>query len=107
MFFESLTLARQPAPVFAPRQCNQPSDDDPGLDRFPVWTRDGRRIAFSSQRAGAPNLFWQAADGTGPVERLTESSNEQNPTSVAPAGTPLVFYEVASSTARATSPSFP
>jgi serine/threonine-protein kinase len=51
-------------------------------------------------RAGASNLFWQAADGTGPVERLTESANEQNPTSFSPAGTPLVFYEVASTTAR-------
>jgi serine/threonine-protein kinase len=73
---------------------------DPGMDRFPVWTPDGRRIAFSSMRAGASNLFWQAADGTGPVERLTESANEQNPTSFSPAGTPLVFYEVASTTAR-------
>ena len=73
---------------------------DPDLDRFPVWTPDGRRIAFSSMRAGASNLFWQAADGTGPVERLTESANEQNPTSFSPAGTPLVFYEVTSSTSR-------
>ena len=34
------------------------------------------------------------------VERLAESANEQNPTSFSPAGTALVFYEVASSTAR-------
>ena len=73
---------------------------DPGSDRFPVWTPDGRRIAFTSMRAGASNLFWQAADGTGPVERLTESANEQNPTSFSPAGTRLVFYEVTSSSAR-------
>jgi serine/threonine-protein kinase len=73
---------------------------DLGSDRFPVWTPDGRRIAFTSMRAGASNLFWQAADGTGPVERLTESANEQNPTSFSPAGTRLVFYEVTSSSAR-------
>ena len=44
---------------------------DPGNDRFPVWSPDGRRIAFSSQRDGSRgNLFWQAADGTGQVELL-------------------------------------
>ncbi|MBI3049747.1 MAG: serine/threonine-protein kinase [Acidobacteria bacterium] len=66
---------------------------DPGWDRMPVWTPDGRRVAFSSQRAGGDNLFWQAADGTGPVERLTESPNAQFPTSFLPDGTRLVFRE--------------
>ena len=46
---------------------------DPGLDLYPVWTRDSRRLIFSSDRAGVRNLYWQAADGTGAVERLTES----------------------------------
>jgi Tol biopolymer transport system component len=64
---------------------------DPGIDRYPVWTPDGRRIVFSSQRAGASNIFWQAADGTGAVERLTEGSNGQFPTSVSADGTKLVF----------------
>ena len=66
---------------------------DPGLDRYPVWTPDGRRIAFSSQRAGAPNLFWQAADGTGAAERLTESANIQYASSISADGTQLVFEE--------------
>jgi Tol biopolymer transport system component len=44
-------------------------------DQNPVWTRDGQRLIFTSARAGAPNLYWQAADGTGPVERLSESTN--------------------------------
>src|SRR6476646_1578243 len=38
---------------------------DPGVDWFPVWTADGRRIIFSSNRSGQFNLWWQAADGTG------------------------------------------
>jgi serine/threonine-protein kinase len=46
---------------------------DPSLDAYPVWTPDGHRLIFSSERAGGRNLFWQAADGTGAVERLTES----------------------------------
>jgi serine/threonine-protein kinase len=31
---------------------------DPGLDLYPVWTADGRRLIFSSDRAGGRNLFW-------------------------------------------------
>jgi serine/threonine-protein kinase len=66
---------------------------DSRLDRMPLWTPDGRRIVFSSQRGGGDNLFWQAADGTGPVERLTESPNAQFPTSFSPDGTRLVFRD--------------
>ena len=66
---------------------------DPGLDWFPVWTPDGRRIIFSSNRAGAFNLWWQAADGTGTAERLTTSSHVQFPTGITPDGTAVVFFE--------------
>ena len=67
---------------------------DPGWDRYPVWTPDGRRIVFSSQRAGGANLFWQAADGTGAAERLTDNTNVQNASSISADGTMLVFEEV-------------
>ena len=30
---------------------------DPGIDRFPVWTRDGGRIVFNSSRTGALGLW--------------------------------------------------
>jgi serine/threonine-protein kinase len=66
---------------------------DPGQDLYPVWTPDGHRLIFSSDRAGARNLFWQAADGTGAVERLSESPNYQNATAVSPDGRRLVFTE--------------
>jgi serine/threonine-protein kinase len=68
---------------------------DPGLENYPVWTPDGRQIFFSSDRAGARNLFAQAADGTGAITRLTESPNAQFPTSLSPDGTRLVFTEIA------------
>ena len=42
---------------------------------------------------GPSNLFWQAADGTGPVERLTESPNEQSPHAFSPDGTRLLIRE--------------
>ena len=59
----------------------------------PVWALDGRRVVFSSNRAGGQNLFRLAADGTGGVERLTESPNSQNPSAFSPDGTRLVFTE--------------
>ena len=71
---------------------------DPGTDIYPVWTPDGRGVLFSSQRAGARNLFAQAADGTGVVTRLTESPHQQDATSVSPDGTRLVFTENAPTT---------
>lgn len=64
---------------------------DPGADWYPVWTPDGTRLIFDSARAGAQNLFWQAADGTGPAERLTEAHNIQLPYSVSPDGNRIVF----------------
>jgi serine/threonine-protein kinase len=66
---------------------------DPALDQYPVWTPDGQRLLFRSERNGPHNIYWQAANGTGAVERLTESSNEQAPYSVSPDGTRLVFRE--------------
>jgi serine/threonine-protein kinase len=66
---------------------------DPGQDRFPLWSPDGRRIAFSSQRdKSRGNPFWQAADGTGTVERLAESDRQVFPTSFSPDGTRLLVY---------------
>ena len=68
---------------------------DPGEDRFPVWTTDGRRIVFASDRAkhGIGNLYWVNADGTGEVTRLTDSLESQVPSSWHPSGTFLAFTE--------------
>jgi serine/threonine-protein kinase len=71
----------------------------PGIDGIGVWTPDGRRVIFSSDRTGVRNLFWQAADGTGAVERLTESLNTQYPSAVSPDGRRLIFTEEAPGTA--------
>src|ERR1700694_3022089 len=35
---------------------------------FPAWTPDGKRIAFSSDKDGPNNLFWQLPDGRGGLE---------------------------------------
>ena len=64
---------------------------DPGDDESPVWTPDGRRIVFTSGRDGEANLHLRAADGTGPVERLSASEDLQWPQSWSPDGRTLVF----------------
>jgi eukaryotic-like serine/threonine-protein kinase len=70
----------------------------PGNDVYPVWTPDGQRLIFASERAGRRNLFSQAADGPGIVEQLTDSPNAQNPTAITPDGTRLLFTETAPKT---------
>ena len=42
-----------------------------GRNRFPVWSADGERVAFQSDRGGDVAIWWQRADGTQPAERLT------------------------------------
>ena len=68
---------------------------DPASDAFPVWTPDGKRIVFSSERAvkGVPNLYWQRADGTGEIQRLTDSPAMQQGFSFHPSGKWLAYAE--------------
>jgi eukaryotic-like serine/threonine-protein kinase len=44
-----------------------------GNNRFPIWSADGQRVAFQSDREGDLGIFWQAADGSGTAERLTKA----------------------------------
>jgi serine/threonine-protein kinase len=73
---------------------------DRGADVFPVWPPDGRQLLFSSARAGAVNLFAQAADGGGYATQLTKSPNVQHATSVSADGTRLVFSETTPTTGQ-------
>jgi serine/threonine-protein kinase len=60
---------------------------------IPQWTPDGKRIAFNSNRAGPSNIFWQLADGSGGIERLTTSEILHAPSSFSPDGQLLAYME--------------
>ena len=64
---------------------------DPGADISPIWTPDGGRIVFASGRPN--NLVWTAADGTGSVEPLAASTNQQRAQTFSPDGKHLIFWE--------------
>jgi Tol biopolymer transport system component len=51
---------------------------DPAFDGQPVWSPDGRYIAWQSQRGGAPDIYRKAADGSGADERLGAPANATN-----------------------------
>jgi Tol biopolymer transport system component len=70
------------------------------LNNAPVWTPDGKRITFQSNKEGPLNIFWQLADGSGGLERLTTSEYLQAPQSWSPDGQLLAFLEINSSTQR-------
>jgi serine/threonine-protein kinase len=63
---------------------------DPALDRSPVWTADGARVAFQSTRDGATNVWTHAADGSGPDTQLTSGDTFKNPFSITPDGIVVV-----------------
>ena len=65
-----------------------------GSDLTPVWTPDGKRIVFASDRAkpgGPRNLYVVNADGTGEVTRLTDGPDDERPSSWHPSGKVLAF----------------
>jgi len=59
-------------------------------DTSPVWSRDGRTIAFASDRYGNFDVFVMPAAG-GDATRLTLHSVDENPTSFTPDGKAVLF----------------
>ena len=60
------------------------------LERSPVWTPDGARIAYGTSTGAS----WKAADGSGVEEPIAETGNTILPYFFSPTGTELVFRDI-------------
>ena len=64
-----------------------------GSNTLPIWSPDGKAIAFASDREGSPGIWLKSADGKGVAERLTtaEEGTIHWPGSWSPDGKTLAF----------------
>jgi Tol biopolymer transport system component len=53
--------------------------DSPGLDEGPVWSPDGTKIAFSSDRDGQQELYVMNADGSDPRRVTDNPARDESP----------------------------
>jgi hypothetical protein len=63
-----------------------------GISNRPIWTRDGRRIVYSSN----DDLWWIAADGSGAPDSLLVTNGGRFAGSVSADGRELIFHETGS-----------
>ena len=78
---------------FARQTLERLTFEEATIDAYSIWSSDGRTFVFASDRGGAMNLFQRATDGTGSVDRLTESPNSQRPSAISRDGRWLLFTE--------------
>ena len=62
----------------------------PSYESVPVWSADGSKIAFASDRNGSQDLFVMSADG-GVAKRLTTYSGTETPEAFSPDGKYVLF----------------
>jgi Tol biopolymer transport system component len=67
---------------------------DPTSDFQPVWSPDGSRIVFTSNRAGTFNLYQKIASGAGTDELLLKSANSKFPNDWSLDGQFLLYDDV-------------
>ncbi len=69
---------------------------DAGWHSSPIWTRDGKRIVYSSNRESEVlGIWWKAADGTGNAEKLGSAPDRRwIPRSFSSDGRTLVMEDV-------------
>jgi len=69
-----------------------------GNDRDPVWSPDGKRIAFGSNRRGPADLYVKPADGSADEVLLLKSDEDKRPTSWSRDGRYLLYFNISPQT---------
>ena len=89
----AITIDPRPSQVWVydiPRKSRRPLAIE-GHSLSPLWTPDGRRIAYS---ADVPSdIYWRTADGGAPAERLLQRDGSQFASSWSSDGSTLIFHE--------------
>ena len=67
---------------------------DPASEISPVWSPDGRSIAFASNRKGHFDIYRRATDQSGGEELVFEDSSDKYPTSWSPDGRFLLYDRI-------------
>ena len=62
-----------------------------GLSHDPVWSPDGKQLAFRSWQAGGMTMWLMPTDRSAPATRLDPSGTRQSPLSFSPDGRYLTF----------------
>ncbi len=64
--------------------------DGDGIDSWPVWSPDGKRIAFVSNRTGNYEIYLMNADGS-TIKNLTNNAAQDTSPTWSPDGKKIAF----------------
>ena len=69
-----------------------------GDNRDPLWSPDGRHVAYTSFRDGRFGIYWSTPDGSSPEQKLTANQFEPTATAFTPDGKKLIFTQEVTTT---------
>jgi Tol biopolymer transport system component/predicted Ser/Thr protein kinase len=65
---------------------------EPSLESTPIWSPDGSKVAFASNRDGLYNIYQKESGGTGTEQALLKSDASKYPLDWSPDGRYLLYY---------------